>query len=158
MLVAIGAPMFTYHAEGEGDYVPAGLEVFQVTEDPESAASALAGRFDPRQRSRDAHGSACGGQEARRPLRSGAGRPRHGLPASDPLTDSIPAADAGRSLRAPDSVIVEEAPSSRGPMQSYLPILRSDTFYTCSSGGLGHGLPAAVGIALGKPGNESHRR
>jgi benzoylformate decarboxylase len=39
-------------------------------------------------------------------------------------------------------------------MQAHLPILRSETFYTCSSGGLGHGLPAAVGIALANPGRK----
>jgi benzoylformate decarboxylase len=54
-------------------------------------------------------------------------------------------------LRPADSIIVEEAPSSRGPMHDYLPILQPDTFYTCASGGLGHGLPAAVGIALARP-------
>jgi len=54
-------------------------------------------------------------------------------------------------LRPADSIIVEEAPSSRRTMQAHLPIDRSDGFYTCSSGGLGHGLPAAIGVALGKP-------
>jgi benzoylformate decarboxylase len=29
---------------------------------------------------------------------------------------------------------------------------RSDTFYTMASGGLGYGLPAAVGVALARPG------
>jgi benzoylformate decarboxylase len=55
------------------------------------------------------------------------------------------------SLRPAGSVIVEEAPSSRGPMHDHLPIIERDTFYTCASGGLGHGLPAAVGVALGRP-------
>lgn len=54
-------------------------------------------------------------------------------------------------LRTPESIIVEEAPSSRGPMHDYLPILRKDTFYTTASGGLGHGLPAAVGMAMARP-------
>jgi benzoylformate decarboxylase len=54
-------------------------------------------------------------------------------------------------LRPADSIIVEEAPSSRGPMHDHLPILEPDTFYTCASGGLGHGLPAAVGMALARP-------
>jgi benzoylformate decarboxylase len=49
------------------------------------------------------------------------------------------------------SNIVEEAPSSHGPMHDYLPIIREDGFYTCASGGLGHGLPAAIGVALGRP-------
>jgi thiamine pyrophosphate-dependent acetolactate synthase large subunit-like protein len=52
-------------------------------------------------------------------------------------------------LRPPGTIIVEEAPSTRGSMHDYLPILERDTFYTCASGGLGHGLPAAVGVALG---------
>ena len=55
------------------------------------------------------------------------------------------------ALRPADSIIVEEAPSSRGPMHDHLPILEPDTFYTCASGGLGHGLPAAVGMALARP-------
>jgi benzoylformate decarboxylase len=36
-------------------------------------------------------------------------------------------------------------------MHDYLPILERDTFYTCASGGLGHGLPAAVGVAMARP-------
>jgi benzoylformate decarboxylase len=36
-------------------------------------------------------------------------------------------------------------------MNAHLPILRPETYYTCSSGGLGHALPAAVGIALARP-------
>jgi benzoylformate decarboxylase len=53
-------------------------------------------------------------------------------------------------LRAPDSIIVEEAPSARPVMHGYLPILRSETFYTMCSGGLGYGLPAAVGVAMAR--------
>jgi benzoylformate decarboxylase len=55
------------------------------------------------------------------------------------------------ALRPSDSIVVEEAPSSRGAMHEYLPFLAPDSFYTCASGGLGHGLPAAVGIALARP-------
>ena len=36
-------------------------------------------------------------------------------------------------------------------MHDYLPMIDPDSFYTCASGGLGHGLPAAVGIALARP-------
>jgi benzoylformate decarboxylase len=53
--------------------------------------------------------------------------------------------------KEPDDIVVEEAPSARAVMQSYLPITRSETFYTMDSGGLGYGMPAAVGVALGKP-------
>ena len=50
--------------------------------------------------------------------------------------------------------MVEEAPSSRGALHDHLPIIERDSFYTCASGGLGHGLPAAVGVALAKPGRK----
>ena len=42
-------------------------------------------------------------------------------------------------------------------MHDYLPIVERDTFYTCASGGLGHGLPAAVGVALARPRREGDR-
>src|SRR5207237_8140621 len=54
------------------------------------------------------------------------------------------------ALRPPDSIVMEEAHSTRGPMHDYLPMLEPDSFYTCASGGLGHGLPAAVGVALAR--------
>ena len=59
-----------------------------------------------------------------------------------------------RGSASPASIIVEEAPSSRGPMHDHLPILKPDSFYTCASGGLGHGLPAAIGVALARPGEK----
>jgi benzoylformate decarboxylase len=49
-------------------------------------------------------------------------------------------------------VVVEEAPSARPVMQTYLPITRAGTFMTMDSGGLGYGMPAAVGVALARPG------
>jgi benzoylformate decarboxylase len=57
-------------------------------------------------------------------------------------------------LRPADSVIVEEAPNTRGPMHDHLPVDRPGGFLTCASGGLGHGLPAAVGVALARGGEQ----
>jgi benzoylformate decarboxylase len=70
-----------------------------------------------------------------------------------PFTDSYLCQQIA-ALRPRNSIIVEEAPSTRGPMHDYLPILARDTFYTCASGGLGHGLPAAVGVALARRGEK----
>jgi benzoylformate decarboxylase len=50
--------------------------------------------------------------------------------------------------RPAGSILVEESPSSRPTMQTYLPIEQPHSFFTCASGGLGHSLPAAVGVAL----------
>ena len=54
-------------------------------------------------------------------------------------------------LRDAADIVVEEAPSARPVMQNHLPFTRSETFFTMCSGGLGHSMPAAVGIALAKP-------
>ena len=51
-----------------------------------------------------------------------------------------------------NAALVEEAPSHRPAMQKFMPMRGQDSFYTMSSGGLGYSLPAAVGIALGRPG------
>ena len=56
------------------------------------------------------------------------------------------------SVAMPDgAVLVEEAPSHRPALQKFMPMRGQDSFYTMASGGLGHSLPAAVGIALGRP-------
>jgi benzoylformate decarboxylase len=152
LLLAVGAPLFTYHAEGQGPYVPQGLEVFQLTDDPEWAACAITGHSLVGSITASLRELVAAGRTAV----PGAQRGRIAaarVPATDPLTDRL-LLQTLADLRAPDSIIVEEAPSTRGPMQQHLPILRSETFYTCSSGGLGHSMPAAVGIALGKPGSK----
>ncbi|HXQ84912.1 MAG TPA: thiamine pyrophosphate-dependent enzyme, partial [Xanthobacteraceae bacterium] len=51
-----------------------------------------------------------------------------------------------------DTVLVEEAPSHRPAMQKFMPMRGQASFYTMASGGLGWALPAAVGMALGRPG------
>src|SRR6202012_2631493 len=76
------------------------------------------------------------------------------LPAAPQAADPIPAEFLLHSLglaMPDDAVLVEEAPSHRPAMQKVLPMRGQDSFYTMASGGLGHSLPAAVGIALGRP-------
>ena len=53
-------------------------------------------------------------------------------------------------VRREEDVVVEEAPGSRGVMQARLPMAGPGSFYTMASGGLGYGMPAAVGLALGR--------
>jgi benzoylformate decarboxylase len=48
-------------------------------------------------------------------------------------------------------VLVEEAPTARTPMHDHLPVTNQGGFYTTASGGLGYGLPAAIGVARADP-------
>jgi benzoylformate decarboxylase len=47
-----------------------------------------------------------------------------------------------------DSVLVQESPSNLSALRRQLPITRPASYFTMASGGLGYGLPAAIGIAL----------
>jgi len=148
----LGAAAFTYHVEGFGPHLPDGCRLAQLIDDPNIAAWAPTGTT--------AVGSVRLGAES---LLARAAPPGRGAPASRAPAKRAEACEPMSvayvlqtlaELRAPDSIVVEEAPSARPVMQRYLPIYQSETFYTMCSGGLGFGLPAAVGVALGKPGKK----
>src|SRR5690606_31388701 len=43
LILAIGAPVFTYHVEGRGPHLPDGAALVQLTDEPDAAARAHAG-------------------------------------------------------------------------------------------------------------------
>lgn len=148
-VLALGGPMSLYHVEGHGPHVPEGCEVWLIGDNHVHAAWAPAGTA-----------IVAGCKAAATALLAQAGSPPRPAPAprraaplpatGDAMTDAYVLSRLA-ALRPADTVIVEEAPSSRGPMHDHLPILRKNTFYTTASGGLGHGLPAAVGLAMARP-------
>jgi benzoylformate decarboxylase len=148
MILVLGAPVFTYHVEGHGPHIPDGAQLIQVTDDPTSVAWAPVG-LGIVSNIRDAIIPWLSQIETRK-------RPRPVVPqrsapvTSGPLTERLLLSRLA-ALRPRDSIIVEEAPGSRPAMHELLPILEPNTFHTCASGGLGHALPASVGVALAKP-------
>ena len=152
-ILAIGAPAFTYHVDGTGPHLPPGATLAQLIDDPTTAAwtpqgtsvvcSIGLGLADLLARPAPARRA----PPAARPPRARLPTPAPGAPLPVPWVLQTLA-----DLRTPDSIVVEEAPSARAPMQAHLPMLQSGTFYTMCSGGLGWSLPAAVGVALAKPG------
>ena len=151
LILVLGAPAFTYHVEGQGPHVPAGARLCQVIDDPAIASWTPVGVAVVSSLKLALQDLLAGDAPPVRPAPSPRVRPPP--VAGQPLTDSYLLQQLA-ALRPAGSIIVEEAPSSRGPMHEHLPILERDTFYTCASGGLGHGLPAAVGVALGRPGEK----
>jgi benzoylformate decarboxylase len=148
LILVLGAAVFTYHVEGFGPFIPEGSVLFQLIDDPSIAAWAPVGSAVVTSLKSGIADLLSGPAPRRRaPLSV---TPRHPKLSGRPFTDGYLMQQIA-ALRPKDSIIVEEAPSSRGVMHDYLPILKRDTFYTCASGGLGHALPAAVGIALARP-------
>jgi benzoylformate decarboxylase len=148
LILVLGAPVFTYHVEGFGPHVPAGAALIQLTDDPGSAAWTPVGQSIVTDLKLGIRALLDGSP----PQRRRAPEPRVHAPRQrgDRLTDRYVLQQIA-ALRPRESIIVEEAPSSRGPMHDHLPILEPDGFFTCASGGLGHGLPAAIGVALARP-------
>ena len=150
LIFAIGAPAFTYHVEGAGPHVPAGAKLCQLIDDPNIAAWTPVGVA--------AIGSIRLGVLDLLARPAPAPRPAPRARAAPPRVEPSGRISVAYSCRrspncaTPATIIVEEAPSARPAMQAYLPITRSEGYFTMDSGGLGYGMPAAVGIALGKPG------
>ena len=147
LIVAFGAPVFTYHIEGFGPHIPPGSDLIQMIDDGDVAAWTPVGTAIV---CSVRHGAAAlleRTHPSSRPTPHGRGAPPQAVTPSDRI--SMPyLMKTLADLRPPDSVLVEESPSSRRTMQTYLPIDRPHSFFTCASGGLGHSLPAAVGVSL----------
>ena len=150
LILVLGAAVFTYHVEGHGPHVPQDAALVQLTDDPAAAARAPVGLSIVTDLKLGIRALLAVPAPA---------RPAPAVPAQPPplppdrLTDRYLLQQIA-ALRPRGSILVEEAPSSRGAMHDHLPILEPDSFYTCASGGLGYGLPAAVGVALARPGRK----
>jgi benzoylformate decarboxylase len=151
VILVLGAPAFTYHVEGVGPHVPPGAKLLQLVDEPGIAAWAPVGTSVVTSLKTGIRDLLEG--PAPRPRAAPAELVRPPRLSGSPFTDKYLVQQLA-SLRPPGSIIVEEAPSTRTPMHDYLPILERDTFYTCASGGLGHGLPASVGVAMARRGEK----
>lgn len=150
LVLVLGAPGFTYHAEGFGPHVPPAAQLYLLTNDPAMASRLPEGAAVVTDLKAGIADLLAGPPPAERSAPPAMPSPAK-LPATV-LTDAF-LMQRIAALRPEGSVIVEEAASSRGVMHEYLPITNRDGFYTCASGGLGHGLPAAIGVALARPGD-----
>jgi benzoylformate decarboxylase len=149
LVVVIGAPVFTFHVEGHASIFDGATTLFQVTDDPTSAAvmpvgSSIVATMKP----------------ALTMLRDLLDETKRAVPAGRVLPPIPKAGDPipvdfllhALSVAMPDdAMLVEEAPSHRPAMQKFLPMRGQDSFFTMASGGLGWSLPASVGMALGYP-------
>jgi len=149
LVLVLGAPVFTYRLTTPGPDVPPGARLYQLTDDPQQAAwtpqgTSIVTSIRPAVETLLAYGPTV--PRPTPPLRPS--------PAPVATTDTITVEGLIQTLarvRPPDSVIVEEAPSTRPVMCEYLPNDEPESFYTCASGGLGLGLPSAVGMVLARP-------
>jgi len=149
LVVVIGAPVFTFHVEGHAAIFDGGATIFQITDDTDAAAVTPSGTSIIATMKPALSLLLDMMPESKRAAPKGrtlppAPKPGDPLPVEFLLHSLSQAMPEGASL-------VEEVPSHRPAMQKFLPMRGQDSFYTMASGGLGYSLPAAVGMALGKP-------
>ncbi|MET0219652.1 MAG: benzoylformate decarboxylase [Tardiphaga sp.] len=149
LLIVIGAPVFTFHVEGHAAIFDGDTTIVQITDDADSASvapigtSIIATMTPALTLLRDLL------PDTARTAPTGRILPPPPV-AADPIPIDFLLHTLSRAMPA-DAMLVEEAPSHRPAMQKFLPMRGADSFYTMSSGGLGHSLPASVGMALAHP-------
>ncbi|PZG07462.1 benzoylformate decarboxylase, partial [Micromonospora craterilacus] len=154
-VLVVGAPVFRYYPHVPGDTLPDGTRLLHVTDDPEEAARAPVGD--------SLLGDAGLTLAALVDLMPPANRPPPpARPTPSPAEESVPlSADALFAALArhwpEDGVLVQESPSNLSALRRRLRLNRPGSYFTMASGGLGYGLPAAVGVALAQRDTGRHR-
>ncbi len=153
--IVIGAPVFRYYPWVEGSYLPDGLQLLHITDDPEESARAPVGD--------SLIGEAVLSLEALEKLVTARAKPAtapvkqshnmapHPVAEVDPHCEQITALELFKALReaSPENtILMEESPSNLAELHTAWPIEHPDSFYTAASGSLGWNLPASVGVAL----------
>ena len=149
VVLVLGAPVFLYYAYVPGPTIVPGSKLFQITNSPVDASSALAGTSivgnlavatrHIRHRAKPAKRAMSAPQE-----------PRLDPEADHPITASYVFSTLNKVLPN-NAILVEECPSSKGDLDRCILLDEPGSFYSVRSGILGFGLPLAVGLQIGHP-------
>ncbi|WP_430332987.1 benzoylformate decarboxylase [Rhodococcus sp. ACT016] len=151
LVVVIGAQAFRYYPYVAGEYLPEGTELVQITSDPDLAAVAPVGD--------SLLGDVRTALEqlidlVEDPTGRAAPAPRNRDRGAEPTATAAPLTAeavyaALNTVRPDDSAVVMESTSTLAQQVQWLPTTRSGSFFATGSGGIGWGVPGAVGVALG---------
>ncbi|MFB9684846.1 benzoylformate decarboxylase [Amycolatopsis plumensis] len=148
LVLVLGAPVFRYHQHVPGAYLPEGTRLIQVTDDFGAAARAPMGEAlvaDP--------GPVIEALLSKVPARTFEKdhvenpEPRTGEKALHP--EQVFA--ALRGTQESDTRYVVESTSTNSAWWRQMDLRREGSYFFPAAGGLGFGLPAAVGVAMGSP-------
>nr|WP_272910145.1 benzoylformate decarboxylase [Streptomyces mexicanus] len=150
LVLVLGAPVFRYHEYLPGRYLPEGTRLIQVTEDASAAARAPMGEAlvaDPGAviellvKSLDVPAEPVG---VYRPVPEPAAAEGGRLHPEQVFA-------ALREVLPRETAYVVESTSTNAAWWRQMDLRRPGSYYFPAAGGLGFGLPGAVGVALGRP-------
>ena len=150
LAIVIGAQVFRYYPYVAGEYLPEGTELLQVTADPTLAGAAPVGDSiigDALLTLEQLVGMLDDHSDRPAPAKQ---TPSGEIidSASPPLTTDAVWSTLS-TVKPADSPLVTESTSTMAEQLRWLPTTRPASFFATASGGIGWGVPAAVGIALG---------
>lgn len=149
--LVLGAPVFRYHQHEPGDYLTGGTTLLQVTDDTGTATRAPVGEAfiaDPARVVQDLVDLLVGDRED---LTEDNGRwttPPEPAPGRDGRLSPAEVFATLRRTMPADTAYVVESTSTNADWWEQMDLRRPRSYYFPASGGLGFGLPAAVGVAL----------
>jgi benzoylformate decarboxylase len=155
--LVVGAPVFRYYPYIPGPYLPAGLRLLHVSDDPAETGRAPVGdsligdsvlALASLTELLSGHRPTDGKVHKRLEHRMAPHPPAASNGSADGRLSAAEVFTALNEIRPAHAVLVEESPSNLSDLHKAWPITEPDTFYTFASGGLGWDLPASVGIAL----------
>ena len=151
LVVVIGAQVFRYYPYVAGDYLPEGTELLQIAADPHLTSIAPVGD------------SVVGDvrialEQLLDMIETRTDRPvpvpfdrnravRTSTPSERLTADEVYSTLA--EVKPADSAVVMESTSTMAELAQWLPTTRTGSFFATGSGGIGWGVPGAVGLALG---------
>jgi benzoylformate decarboxylase len=151
LVVVIGAQVFRYYPYVAGEYLPEGSELLQITADPALAGAAPVGDSclgDALLALEQLVGMVDDYSDRPVPAAEAPATPAVDTAGSAPLTTDAVWSTL-RAVKPADSPLVTESTSTMAEQLRWLPTTRPGSFFATASGGIGWGVPAAVGIALG---------
>ncbi len=149
LVLVVGSAVFPYYPYIPGPLLPAGASLVQITSDVQEAARAPMGSaiVGDVALALDALLELLGPSEREQPP----SRPEPGAPDEAlPLSGSAAMA-ALADVWPEDAIVVLEAPSSTMALRNRLRLSKPGSYFFSSSGGLGFGIAAAVGVQLAQP-------
>ncbi len=150
LIVVIGSPVFRYYPKVPGPYLPEGASLIHITNDPDEAARAPVGDAIIADLRSTADALLAAAQPSQRP----APAPRQPIPdieqAEVPLKPEALWTAVGKGA-PPHTLWISEAGSNEIAMTAGIRPGAKFSHLSAAGGGLGFGLPAAVGAQLAAP-------
>ena len=151
LVIVIGAQVFRYYPYVAGEYLPEGTDLLQITVDPHLASVAPVGDSligDVRMALEQLVDLIDAPTDRPAPTPLNRDRAVRTSAPSEPLTaDEVYATLS--TVKPDDSAVVMESTSTMAELLQWLPTTRPGSFFATGSGGIGWGVPGAVGVALG---------